>query len=95
MMIALDGSVASIALIGSARAATGWQIGESFYLGPEVQALWCIDYHEWRLGAHITAFRLGGIKEWAAAAGAASTRLIASVLTYAAASSCVFDFSRR
>ena len=70
MMIALDGSVASIALIGSARAATGWQISESFYLGPEAQALWCIDYHEWRLGAHITAFRLGGI-EWAAAAGAA------------------------
>ena len=70
MMIALDGSVASIALIGSARAATGWQISESFYLGPEAQALWRIDYHEWRLGAHITAFRLGGI-EWAAAVGAA------------------------
>ena len=69
-MIALDGSVASVALIGSARAATGWQISENFFLGPEAQALWCIDYHQWRLGAHITAFRFGGV-EWAAAAGAA------------------------
>ncbi|HEY1749065.1 MAG TPA: cellulose biosynthesis protein BcsS [Xanthobacteraceae bacterium] len=70
MMLAFDASVASIALIGSARVATGWQISESFFLGPEAQALWCIDYHEWRLGAHITAFRFGGI-EWAVAAGAA------------------------
>jgi hypothetical protein len=70
MMLAFDGSVASIALIGSARAAAGWQISDSFYLGPEAQALWCIDYHEWRLGAHITAFRFGGV-EWAVAAGAA------------------------
>jgi hypothetical protein len=69
-MIALDGSVASIAMIGSARAATGWHLYDSFFAGPEVQALWCVDYHEWRLGAHITAFRLSGF-EWTAAAGAA------------------------
>jgi hypothetical protein len=69
-MIALDGSVASIALIGSARAATGWRVFDSLFVGPEAQALWCIDYHELRLGAHVTAFRFGGI-EWAAAAGAA------------------------
>jgi Cellulose biosynthesis protein BcsS len=69
-MIALDGSVASIALIGSARAATGWRIYDSLYLGPEAQALWCVDYQEWRLGAHITAFRFGSL-EWSAAAGAA------------------------
>ena len=90
MMIALDGSVASIALIGSARAATGWQISESFYLGPEAQALWCIDYHEWRLGAHITAFRLGGI-EWAAAVCAAYNSFNRSALTCAPVSFCVFD----
>ncbi len=69
-MIALDGSVASIAMIGSARAATGWRLYDSFFAGPEAQALWCVDYHEWRLGAHITAFRLSGF-EWTAAAGAA------------------------
>jgi hypothetical protein len=70
MMVALDGSVASIALIGSARAATGWRVLDYLFVGPEAQALWCIDYHEWRLGAHFTAFRFGGV-EWAAAAGAA------------------------
>jgi len=70
MMIALDGSIASIALIGSARAATGWRIADSLFLGPEAQALWCVDYHEWRLGAHVTAFRFGGV-EWAAGIGAA------------------------
>jgi len=69
-MIALDGSIASIALIGSARAATGWRIYDSLFLGPEAQALWCIDYQEWRLGAHITAFRFGAL-EWSAAVGAA------------------------
>jgi hypothetical protein len=69
-MIALDGSVASIPLIGSARAATGWRVYDSFFAGPEAQALWCVDYHEWRPGAHITAFRLSGL-EWTAAAGAA------------------------
>jgi hypothetical protein len=69
-MIALDGSIASIALIGSARAATGWRIYDSLFVGPEAQALWCVDYQEWRVGAHITAFRFGGV-EWSAAAGAA------------------------
>jgi hypothetical protein len=69
-MIALDGSVASIALIGSARAATGWRVYDSLYVGPEAQALWCIDYQEWRVGAHVTAFRFGGL-EWSVAAGAA------------------------
>jgi len=69
-MIALDSSIASIALIGSARAATGWRIYDSLFLGPEAQALWCVDYQEWRLGAHITAFRFGGF-EWSAAVGAA------------------------
>jgi Cellulose biosynthesis protein BcsS len=69
-MIALDGTVASIALIGSARAATGWRVFDSFFVGPEAQALWCVDYHEWRLGAHVTAFRLSAF-EWSIAAGAA------------------------
>jgi hypothetical protein len=69
-MIALDGSIASIALIGSARAAPGWRIYDSLYVGPEAQALWCVDYQEWRLGAHVTAFRFGGL-EWSASVGAA------------------------
>jgi Cellulose biosynthesis protein BcsS len=69
-MIALDGSIASIALIGSARAATGWQLFDDSFVGPEAQALWCIDYRQWRLGGHLTAFRNEGF-EWSAAAGIA------------------------
>jgi hypothetical protein len=69
-MIALDAAIASIALIGSARAAIGWRFSEPFFVGPEAQALWCIDYQQWRLGAHVTGFRADGL-EWSAAVGLA------------------------
>ena len=67
-MVALNGTIASIAAIGTLRAAVGWQFSEPFFVGPEAQALWCIDYQQWRLGAHITGFRINGI-DWSAAAG--------------------------
>jgi hypothetical protein len=69
-MIALNGSIASIAAIGTMRVATGWQFSEPFFVGPEVQALWCIDYQQWRVGVHVTSFRFGGA-EWTAASGLA------------------------
>jgi hypothetical protein len=69
-MIAFDGTIASIAAIGAARAAIGWRMSEQFFLGPEVQTLWCLDYQQYRLGAHITGYRVDGL-EWSAAAGAA------------------------
>ncbi len=67
-MFALNGSVASIAAIGTLRAAVGWQFDEPFFVGPEAQALWCIDYQQWRLGAHVTGFRIDGF-DWSAGAG--------------------------
>ncbi len=58
-MVALDGSISSIAYIGSARAAFGWRpTADSFFVGPESQALWCTDYLQLRFGAHVTAFRI-------------------------------------
>ena len=69
-MVAIDGSVASIAAIGTMRAAVGWRFDQPFFFGPEAQALWCIDYQQWRLGAHVTGFRLNGF-EWSASAGLA------------------------
>lgn len=69
-MIAFDGSIASIGLIGSARLAYGWRTSEPFFVGPETQALWCVDYQQLRLGAHVTGFRINGI-EWTAAGGLA------------------------
>lgn len=68
-MVAFDGSIASIALIGSARAAVGWRPSpESFFVGPEAQALWCIDYQQLRLGTHVTGFHIDAL-DWSAAAG--------------------------
>lgn len=74
-MVALNGSIASIAAIGTARAALGWQLlgwqlSEPFFVGPEAQALWCLDYQQYRLGAHVTGFRVDGL-EWSAGAGLA------------------------
>jgi len=70
-MLAFDGSIASIGFIGSARAAFGWRAPVGFFLGPEVQALWCVDYQQYRLGAHITAYRIDAL-EWTAAGGLAT-----------------------
>jgi hypothetical protein len=70
-MVALDASVASIEAIGSARAAVGWRFDGSAFAGPEVQAFWCIDYQEWRIGAHVTGFPVDGLY-WSAATGLAA-----------------------
>jgi len=67
-MAALNGFVASIGPTGSLRGAVGWRFFEPFFIGPEAQAIWCADYQQWRLGAHITGFRVDGL-EWSAAAG--------------------------
>jgi Cellulose biosynthesis protein BcsS len=67
-MAALNGTIASISAIGTLRAAFGWRLAEPFFVGPEAQALWCIDYQQYRLGAHVTGFRIDGF-EWSAGAG--------------------------
>jgi len=69
-MIAFDGSIASIGLIGSARAAIGWRSSEPFFVGPEAQALWCVDYQQIRFGAHVTGFHIDAL-DWSAAGGLA------------------------
>jgi hypothetical protein len=67
-MIAFDGSIASIGLVGSARAAIGWRSSEPFFIGPETQAIWCVDYQQIRFGGHVTGFRVDAL-EWSAAGG--------------------------
>jgi hypothetical protein len=39
-MVAINGTIASIAAIGTMRAAVGWQFDQPFFVGPEAQALW-------------------------------------------------------
>jgi len=67
-MVAVDGSLSSIATGYSARAAFGWRAFDLFYAGPEVQAFACDGYSQLRFGAHLTALKAGGV-EWSFAAG--------------------------
>jgi hypothetical protein len=57
-----------IGLVGSARAAIGWRSSERFFIGPETQAIWCVDYQQIGFGAHVTGFRVDAL-EWSAAGG--------------------------
>lgn len=70
-MIALDGSVSTIAHSYAIRAAAGWRLFDLFYAGPEVQAFASDDYTQRRIGAHITSFKFGEI-EYSAATGFAT-----------------------
>lgn len=70
-MVSLDGSVSTIAGSYSVRAAAGWRLFNAFYAGPEVQAFASDGYRQRRIGAHITALKLGGL-EYSAATGYAT-----------------------
>lgn len=67
-MAALNGSLASIGAAGSARAAFGWKLFDTFFAGPETQGIWCTDYQQVRFGAHVTALRIQAL-EWTAGSG--------------------------
>jgi hypothetical protein len=71
MMIAIDGSASTIAGSYNIHAAAGWRFANRFYVGPELQAFASDDYQQRRIGAHVTAFKVGAT-EWSAAAGYAS-----------------------
>jgi Cellulose biosynthesis protein BcsS len=68
MMVATSGSIASIGPSGSVRAALGVRAFDLFFIGPEMQALWCADFQQLEFGAHITGFRTNAL-EWSAGAG--------------------------
>jgi hypothetical protein len=63
-----NGTMLSIGPTGSLRGALGWRSTEPFFVGPEAQAIWCADYHQLRIGAHVTGLRIN-VMEWSAAGG--------------------------
>ena len=69
-----SGSV-SFATVGHSywsRLAYGWRMFDNrIYLGPEVHAMGDETYQQWRVGAHVTALKIGRF-EWSAGAGFAS-----------------------
>ena len=67
-MIAVNGSIFSVGPTGSLRGAMGWRLFEPFFVGPEVQGVWCNNFQQLRFGAHLTGWRFETV-EWSAAAG--------------------------
>ena len=71
-MMAFSGTITSIALTGSLRAALGYRLFEAAFVGPEVRELVTGNYREYDFGAHVTAFRTGDF-EWSGGSGVALT----------------------
>lgn len=71
-MAALNGAIASIGPTGYVRAAFGWRLFSTAFLGPEIEEIWCGNFEELELGAHITALRIAAV-EWSMGSGLALT----------------------
>jgi hypothetical protein len=67
-MVAADASATTVGPTTSFRAATGWRVFDTLFIGPETQMLWCADYRQLRLGIHFTGLHTD-IFEWLLASG--------------------------
>jgi hypothetical protein len=68
VMAAVSGSLASIGPTGSLRGAIGYRVFDALFAGPEGQMLWCGNFEEFQVGAHLTGFHVSA-SEWSAAGG--------------------------
>jgi hypothetical protein len=68
IMAALSGSLVSIGPTGFWRAALGYRVFDAAFLGPETAMLWCADFRQLEVGAHLTGLHVGS-SEWSAGAG--------------------------
>lgn len=71
-MAAVNGAIASIGPNGYLRAAFGYRLFDLAFVGPEVEQIWCADFQELELGAHMTGLRLNAV-EWSMGGGLALT----------------------
>jgi hypothetical protein len=62
-MVAVNGTMLSVGPTGSLRAAFGERFFAPVFIGPETQAIWCAEYQELRIGAHLTGWRFQAL-EW-------------------------------
>lgn len=68
-MLAMDGSLSSIATNQSGRIAFGWRVvDDQFYFGPEIAGFASEGYRHLRLGLHVTGLKTDHT-EWSAAGG--------------------------
>lgn len=68
MMVAASASASTIGNTFGARAALGWRFMDNFFAGPEVETFTDFHYRQYRIGAHVTAFRTGDF-EWSLGTG--------------------------
>jgi hypothetical protein len=68
IMLASAFSATTNAKAYSARGAAGWRLFEQFWAGPEISASGDAFSQQYRIGAHLTGFKLAPF-EWSAAAG--------------------------
>lgn len=71
-MAAVNGAIASIGPTGYLRTAFGFRVFDRAFVGPEAEEIWCGDFQQLELGAHITGWRIGGF-EWSTGSGWAMT----------------------
>lgn len=68
IMAAVNGSLLSIGPTGYLRGALGYRVFDAMFVGPETAMLWCANFQQLELGAHLTGLHVGGM-EWSAGAG--------------------------
>ena len=68
VMAAVNGSVASIGPTGSLRGALGYRLFDALFAGPESEMLWCGNFEQFEVGAHLTGLHVNA-SEWSAAGG--------------------------
>jgi Cellulose biosynthesis protein BcsS len=68
MMLTSAFSASTNATSHNARAAAGWRVADQFWVGPEISASRDVFSQQYRIGAHLTGFKLAAF-EWSAAAG--------------------------
>ena len=71
-MAALNAAITSIGPTGNIRAAIGWRLFDRAFVGPEIEQIWCGNFEQFEVGAHITAMRLNSM-QWSMASGLALT----------------------
>jgi Cellulose biosynthesis protein BcsS len=71
-MASINGAISSIGPTGYARAAIGFRLFESAFVGPEMGQFWCADFKQIEFGAQVTALRVRAL-EWSMASGWALT----------------------
>lgn len=68
MMVAASFSGSTIGDNYGVRLATGWRVLNDFWAGPETEASGDQVYRQYRVGAHLTSYKMGDF-EWALSAG--------------------------